>query len=121
MRNILLTAALAALAGFATMAQAGNCLDKHARDPNFVQLAVPENAPRPADASAFAIVDESMTVENLTAKIGPADGSTSTGTSTTILVWCVPDGEVRVSTRDGSTIEQVRHNGKVVFDRKKKK
>ena len=121
MRNILLTAALAALAGFATLAQAGNCLDKHARDPNFMQLAIPENAPRPADASAFSIVDEAMTVEKLSQKVGPPDGSTASGTSSTILVWCVPDGEVRVSTRDGSTIEQVRHNGKVVYDRKKKK
>jgi len=121
MRKTLLTAALGALAACPALAQAGNCIDKHARDPNFVQLAVPENAPRPADASAFSIVDESMTVDTLSAKIGPADGSTSSGTSTTILVWCVPDGEVRVSTRDGSTIEQVRHNGKVVYDRKKKK
>jgi hypothetical protein len=102
-------------------AHAGNCIDKHARDPNFMQLAIPENAPRPADASEFSIVDAAMTVEKLSEKVGPPDGSTASGTSSTILVWCVPDGEVRVSTRDGSTIEQVRHNGKVVYDRKKKK
>jgi hypothetical protein len=117
MKIILLATALAC----APVAQAGNCIDKHARDPNFMQLAVPENAPRPADAGAFAIVDDTMTLEKLTGKLGPPDGSTGSGTSTTILVWCVPDGEVRVSTRDGSTIEQVRHNGKVVYDRKKKK
>ena len=117
LKTILPAAALA----LASIAQAGNCIDKHARDPNFVQLAVPENAPRPADAGAFAIVDETMTVEKLSAKLGPPDGSTSSGTSTTILVWCVPDGEVRVSTRDGSTILQVRHNGKVVYELKKKK
>lgn len=117
MRTIL----FAAVVVCTPVAQAGNCIDKHARDPNFMQLAIPENAPRPADASAFSIVDEAMTVEKLSQKVGPPDGSTASGTSSTILVWCVPDGEVRVSTRDGSTIEQVRHNGKVVYDRKKKK
>ena len=117
MKTILLVGALACT----PVAQAANCIDKHARDPNFMQLAIPEHAPRPADASAFSIVDEAMTVEKLSQKVGPPDGSTASGTSSTILVWCVPDGEVRVSTRDGSTIEQVRHNGKVVYDRKKKK
>ena len=118
MRN---TLCFIALAGCASLAQAGNCIDKHANDPNFVQLTVAENAPRPADATAFSIVDENLTIDKLSERVGPPDGSTSTGIRTTILVWCVPDGEVRVSTRDGSTIDQVRHNGKVVFDRKKKK
>jgi hypothetical protein len=118
MKSLLLSAALACCA---SSAQAGNCIDKHARDPDFVQLAVPENAPRPADAGAFSIVDETMTVEKLGEKVGPPDGSMASGTRTTILVWCVPDGEVRVTTRDGSTIDSVRHNGKLVFDRKKKK
>jgi hypothetical protein len=118
MRNFLLATALA---GCASMAQAGNCVDKHARDPMFVQLAVPDNAPRPADAGAFSIVDDTMTVEQLSDKIGPPDGSMGSGGKTTVLVWCVPDGEVRVSTRDGSTIESVRHNGKVVYERKIKK
>ncbi|HKU89041.1 MAG TPA: hypothetical protein VJP84_04585 [Steroidobacteraceae bacterium] len=118
MRN---TLCFIALACGASLAQAGNCIDKHANDPNFVQLTVAENAPRPADAGAFSIVDENLTIDKLSEKVGPPDGSTSSGVKTTILVWCVPDGEVRVSTRDGSTIEQVRHNGKVMFDRKKGK
>jgi hypothetical protein len=118
MKALLLAATLACCA---PLAQAGSCVDKHARDPTFVQLAIPDNAPRPADAGAFSIVDGTMTVEKLGEKIGPPDGSMGSGTRTTILVWCVPDGEVRVSTRDGSTIESVRHNGKVVFERKKKK
>ncbi|HEX6397316.1 MAG TPA: hypothetical protein VFZ95_07830 [Steroidobacteraceae bacterium] len=118
MKHILFAATLACCASWA---QAGNCIDKHANDPNFVQLTVAENAPRPADAAAFSIVDETLTIDKLSEKVGPPDGSTSSGVKTTILVWCVPDGEVRVSTRDGSTIEQVSHNGKVVFDRKKKK
>lgn len=118
MKSPLLAAALACCA---SLAQAGNCIDKHARDPDFVQLAVPDNAPRPADAGAFSIVDETMTVEKLNEKVGPPDGSMGSGTRTTILVWCVPDGEVRVTTRDGSTIDSVRHNGKLVFDRRKKK
>jgi hypothetical protein len=118
MKSLLLAAALACCA---SLAQAGSCVDKHARDPNFVQLAIPDNAPRPADAGAFSIVDDAMTVETLSNKVGPPDGSMGTGGKTTILVWCVADGEVRVSTRDGSTIESVRHNGKVVYERKKKK
>jgi hypothetical protein len=117
MRTLLLVTALAC----ASLAHAGNCVDKHARDPGFIQLAVPDDAPRPADAAAFGIVDDTMTVEKLSEKVGPPDGSMSSGPGTTILVWCVPDGEVRVSTRDGSSILQVRHNGKVVYDRKKKK
>ena len=112
-------ALLIALACSASLAQAGNCVDKHARDPTFVQLAVPENAPRPADASAFAGIDETVTVEKLTAKVGPPDGSM--GESITVLIWCLPDGEVQVSTRDGTTIDRVRHDGKVIYDRKKKK
>lgn len=118
MKVLLLAATLACAA---SLAHAGNCIDRHARDPGFVQLAVPDGAPRPADASAFSIVDDTMTVDKLGEKVGPPDGSMAGGTKTTILVWCVPDGEVRVSTRDGSTIESVRHNGKVVYDRKKKK
>ena len=112
-------ALLIALACSASLAQAGNCVDKHARDPTFVQLAVPEDAPRPADVSAFAGIDETVTVEKLTAKVGPPDGSM--GESVTILIWCLPDGEVQVSTRDGTTIDRLRHNGKVIYDRKKKK
>jgi hypothetical protein len=110
---------LIALACSASLAQAGNCVDKHARDPSFVQLAVPENAPRPTDISAFSGVDETITVEKLAAKIGPPDGSM--GETITILIWCLPDGEVQVSTRDGSAIDRVRHNGKVIYDRRKKK
>ena len=102
-----------------SLAHAGNCVDKHARDPNFMQLSVPENAPRPADAAAFSFIDETITIEKLSAKIGPPDGSM--GDTTTVLVWCVPDGEVRVASRDGSTIDSVRHNGKLLYDRKKKK
>jgi hypothetical protein len=107
-----------ALACCAPLARAGSCVDKHARDPTFVALAVPENAPRPADVSAFSAIDETVTVEKLTAKIGPPDGSM--GETISILVWCLPDGEVRVTTRDGSTIDQVRHNGKLIYAKKKK-
>jgi len=116
MKSCLLAAAFACSA---PLAQAGSCVDKHARDPTFVVLAVPENAARPAVVSAFSGIDETITVEKLTVKVGPPDGSM--GETITILVWCLPDGEVRVSTRDGTTIDLVRHNGKVIYDRKKKK
>jgi hypothetical protein len=105
--------------GAASLAQAGNCVEKHARDFSFVELAVPEGSPRPADAAAFSFIDETTTFQALVEKIGPPDGAMGSGV--TIYVWCVPDGEVRLWTADGTTIGAVRHNGKLIYDRKKKK
>ena len=101
----------------APLAQAGNCVDKHTNDLTFVELAVPANAPRPVDAGAFSFIDPTVTLQKLTEKIGPPDGSM--GDAGNIFVWCVPDGEVRLLSRDGTTIDTVRHNGKLVYDRKK--
>jgi hypothetical protein len=104
----------------ANAAQAGACGDRHARVVSFNELLVPDGAPRPADASAFSIVDDDMTVEKLFALVGPPDASD--GTTTTIYVYCFGDGsEVRVGTRDGSTIEYVRRDGHEMYKRKKKK
>jgi hypothetical protein len=98
----------------------GACAEKYSRQPTFMALAVPEGAPRPADANAFSIVNDDLTIQKLFAAVGPPDASD--GTSTTIYVYCLPDGsEVRVGTLDGTTILYVRHDRKEMYQRKKKK
>ena len=98
----------------------GACAEKYSRQPTFMVLAVPDGAPRPADATAFGIVDDELTIQQLFAVVGPPDASD--GTSTTIYVYCLPDGsEVRVGTRDGTSILYVRHDRKEIYKRKKKK
>jgi hypothetical protein len=95
------------------------CPQKHSRAATFMELSVPEGAPRPADADAFGVVDADMTIAKLFQAVGPPDASD--GESTTIYVYCLPDGsEVRVGTRDGTTIDYVRHGRKELYKRKKK-
>jgi hypothetical protein len=99
-------------------ARAG-CGDQHNNSLTFVVLAVPEGAPRPANATAFSVVNDAMTINQLFAAVGPPDASD--GTVTTIYVYCLDDGsEVRVGTRDGTTIDYVRHGGKLLYKRGKK-
>ena len=110
-------------AGFLMLTAAGahaGCLEKHSRSATFMELSVPEGARRPADANAFNVVNDDMTIAQLFAAVGPPDASD--GATTTIYVYCLPDGsEVRVGSRDGSTIDYVRHERKEIFRRKKKK
>jgi hypothetical protein len=95
------------------------CPQKHSRADTFMELSVPEGARRPADASAFSVVDGEMTIAKLFVAVGPPDASD--GETTTIYVYCLPDGsEVRVGTRDGTTIDYVRHDRKELYKRKKK-
>ena len=90
------------------------------RPDTFLELAVPDGAPRPADANAFSVVDDDMSIEKLFKTVGPPDASD--GTTTTIYVYCLPDGsEVRVASRDGTTIDYVRHGRQEMYKRKKKK
>jgi hypothetical protein len=115
MRTSLMTCVLLAAASFAP----AKCPEKRLLSPTFMELVVPDNAPRPADANAFNVVTDDMSIQNLFAAVGPPDGSD--GTSMTVYVWCFADGsEVRVSTRDGTTIDNVRHDGKLLYKRKKK-
>jgi hypothetical protein len=96
------------------------CSEKRSRGPQFVELAVPDGAPRPKGAEDFNFIDDTTTIGQLTAKVGPPDASD--GDSVPVLVYCLPDGsEMRIGSRDGSTIEFVRHDGKQIFKRKKKK
>ena len=96
------------------------CPEKPSRSPQFMDLVVPEGAPRPADAGAFSVVNDDMTIDRLFKTVGPPDASD--GTTMTIFVYCLADGsEVRVATRDGSIIEYVRHDRRELYKRKKKK
>ena len=60
------------------------------------------------------------TVDALIAKVGPPDASQ--GTSVIRLIWCFADStELWLETPDRVIIESVRHKGKVIFKRAKKK
>ena len=103
----------------AAQAQAA-CQQKRHRDPSFIELAVPEGAPRPAGAQDFAFVNDEVTVDQLIAKVGPPDASQ--GTRVTYLIWCFADDtELSLATLDRVTIDNIRHNGKLIYKRGKKK
>ncbi len=117
MRAYLLTALLAALAFSAGLAH-GACKD-HSRDPSFVELAVPEGAPRPADIGAFAFIGDDTTIPVVMEKVGPPDASA--GARPSRIIWCLPDGsEVSIYSDDGRTILTVRHGSKLLYKRNKK-
>lgn len=96
------------------------CAEKRSRDVSFVELAVPEGSIRPASAADFGFITDETTVDALIAKLGPPDASQ--GSRTIRLFWCLADStEVWVDTPDRVVIDTVRHNGKAIFKRGKKK
>jgi hypothetical protein len=96
------------------------CKEKRNRDPSFVELAVPDGAIRPAGAQDFGFVNDEVTVDQLFAKVGPPDASQ--GTRITYFIYCFVDGtELTVATKDRTAIEFIRHDGKMIFKRGKKK
>ena len=116
--HTLLVAALFA-AAFTLPAQ-GACKEKRSRDPSFIELTVPEGAIRPTGAQDFAFVTDDTTYVQLVARVGPPDASQ--GTSMSQYIWCFSDGtELNVYTRDQVVIEQIRHDGKQIYKRAKKK
>jgi hypothetical protein len=116
MKTLLLGALLLAAAAGAN----ATCPATASRSDTFMDLVVPEGAPRPADANAFNVVNDDMSIQQLFATVGPPDASD--GNTTTIFVYCLPDGsQVRVGTHDGTTILYVRHDRKELYKRKKKK
>ncbi len=115
-----LSAAILLCAVFALPAQAA-CKQKRNRDPSFIELAVPDDAIRPTGAQDFAFVTDDVSYDQLVAKVGPPDASQGGGRMS-YFIWCLADEtEVTVATRDRVAIENIRHNGKVVFKRAKKK
>ncbi len=98
----------------------GACQEKRSRDPSFIELAVPEDAIRPSGVGDFSFVTDDTTIEQLFAKVGPPDASQGSGIY--YFIYCFDDGtELKVSSRDRIAIDQIRHEGKLIFKRGKKK
>ncbi len=105
---------------FAAHDASAACAEKRSRDPSFVELAVPDDAIRPTGVADFSFITDETTIDALIAKVGPPDASQ--GSRTIRLIWCFADQtEMWVDTPDRVIIESVRHNGKSVFKRGKKK
>lgn len=113
-------ALLLALVFAASAAWGVPCKEKRNREPAFIELAVPEDAIRPAGAQDFAFVNDDTTVDELFAKVGPPDASSGSGMYH--FIYCFADGsEIRVISRDRVVIDAIRLDGKSLFKRKKKK
>ena len=98
----------------------GACREKRTREPSFIELAVPEDAIRPTGVDDFKFVTDDTTIEQLFARVGPPDASS--GSTISSFIYCFADGtELRVSSRDRIAIDQIRHEGKLIFKRSKKK
>jgi hypothetical protein len=117
MKTILLTLVLLCCADAALAAP---CQQKRNRDAAFVELVVPDDAIRPAGAQDFAFVNDDTTIEQLFAKVGPPDASSGSGTYH--FIYCFTDGtELRVISRDRVAIDSIRHEGKQLFKRTRKR
>jgi hypothetical protein len=96
------------------------CTQKRSRDYTFVELAVPEGAPRPTGVEDFRFIDDSTTIDQLIAKVGPPDAAQ--GSRVNYFIYCFADGtELAVASRDRVSIDSVRHDGREIFKRNKKK
>jgi hypothetical protein len=116
MKTFLLTLALLC----ATHETGAACAEKRSRDVTFMELAVPDGAPRPSGAQDFSFITDETTIDQMIAKVGPPDASQGARTST--FIYCLADGtEVWVDSRDRTSIDSVRHKGKQLFKRGKKK
>jgi len=114
------TALLVLALMFAAQNADAACAEKRSRDPSFVELAVPDDAIRPAGVADFSFINDETTVDALIAKVGPPDASS--GTRTIRLIWCFADStELWVDTPDRVIIETVRHKGHAIFQRGKQK
>ena len=94
--------------------------EKRSRDPSFVELAVPDDAIRPAGVADFSFITDETTVDALIAKVGPPDASQARASSGSSGVSRIRR-KLWVETPDRVIIESVRHNGKAIFKRAKKK
>jgi hypothetical protein len=111
--------AVAVLAAFAQAAEAA-CKQKRSRDPSFIELTVPEGAIRPAGVQDFGFVTDETTYDQLVARVGPPDAAQ--GTRMSYFIWCFADEtELTVATRDRVVIEHIRHDGRMIYKRGKKK
>ena len=105
---------------FATHEASAACAEKRSRDPSYVELAVPDGAIRPTGVADFGFITDETTVDALIARVGPPDATQ--GSRTIRLIWCFADKtELWVDTPDSVIIATVRHDGKAIFKRGKKK
>jgi hypothetical protein len=112
--------ALALLSAASSVPAQAACQERRSRDPSFIELTVPEGSKRPAGAQDFHFVTDETTYEQLVARVGPPDAAQ--GTRISQFIWCFADGtELAVFTRDQVGIEQIRHNGKQIYKRARKK
>jgi hypothetical protein len=104
-----------ALLLIATPAAFAACPESMSRDPTFVLLAVDEKALRPNGAEDFNFIDDSTTLDQVSAKVGSPDAAKGQNT----FVWCLANGTiVTISSRDGSDIRYVRVGSKTIYKRK---
>jgi hypothetical protein len=116
MKTFLLSLALL----FAAQESAAACAEKWSRDVTFMELAVPDGAPRPKGVEDFRFITDETTIDQMIAKVGPPDASQ--GTRSSVFFYCFADGtEVMVASRDRVVIDSVRYKGKEIFKRPKKK
>lgn len=107
---------------FAAHDASAACNQKRSRDSSFIELAVPDGAPRPAGASDFGFVTDETTYDQLVARVGPPDAASGSGSRTSYFIWCFADGtELTVATKDRAIIESLRYSGKQIYKRGKKK
>jgi hypothetical protein len=86
-----------------------------------LSVPVPDGAIRPAGAQDFAFVTDEITFDQLVSRVGPPDASRGGGRMS-FFIWCLADEtEVTVATRDRVAIEHIRHDGRALFKRAKKK
>jgi hypothetical protein len=119
MRTHMALAAALLCAAFAIPAQSA-CKQKRSRDPSFVELAVPDDAIRPAGPQDFTFGTDETTYDQLLARVGPPDAAQ--GSRVSYYIWCFADDtELTVATRDRLVIDYIRHDGKMLYKRGKKK
>jgi hypothetical protein len=105
---------------FAAHEASATCAQKRNRDVSFIELAVPDGARRPTGVEEFTFINDETTVDELVAKVGPPDAAQ--GTRVSSFIWCFADGtELYVASRDRVAIDSVRHKGKEIYKRAKKK
>lgn len=112
--------AIAVLAAALSPAAQAACKEKRSRDVSFVELAVPDGAIRPTGPQDFTFVTDDTTYGQLLDKVGPPDAAQ--GTRISYFIWCFADGtELKVATPDSVAINEIRHEGKLLYKRGKKK
>ena len=106
---------------FAAHEAGAACAEKRSRDPSFVELAVPDDAPRPAERRGLPLHHRRDHLRSARRQ-GRAARRRARARAPATFIWCFADGtELTVATKDRVVIESVRYDGKEIFKRAKKK